>query len=164
GAAHRGHGGEVAAEGPAEDPGAREVHLRVPRPGRLQAGHLVGERNVDQVALDGSLPGPAAPWGAAAVEGEDDEAVVGDPLVEQVRSPGIAADGLDMGTGVDAHQHRVPAASLEGPWTEDRGVERQRAELGQLEPGEERRALGDGAQPPGLAAVPAAHAPAALAG
>src|SRR5437667_371532 len=84
----RGEGGEVAAERPAVHADALEVELGQLRGERVEGGDLVVEDRAGEVAADGALEGAAAVRGAAAVDGDDQVAVVGEPLAQQQRLHG----------------------------------------------------------------------------
>ena len=60
----------------------------------------IAEWKFNQIPLQGSLPTPASRRRAAPVDGDDDEPVVGNPLLQQVCG-GCGDDRLCMGTAVD---------------------------------------------------------------
>ena len=53
----------------------------------VERGHLVGELDGAEVAVGGLLEVAAAAAGAAAVDVEDGEAVLGEELVEELAAP-----------------------------------------------------------------------------
>ncbi len=48
----------------------------------LKAGDLILQRDIDQVAFDGAFPLASPPRRPTAVERNDDEALIGEPLLQ----------------------------------------------------------------------------------
>ena len=97
-----GQRGEVAAERPAGDADAAEVQVGVDRAERLQGGHLVVEHPLGEVLAHLELAGRSAARRAGAVDDDDREALVGQPLVGGERPGGMDDTGV-MRAAVGGH-------------------------------------------------------------
>ncbi len=143
GSLHHRHGGEVAAERPAVDPDPVEVELLVPLAQRLQATHLIGERQGDQVVLDGAMPVATAIRGASPVNRHHDVAVIGKPLGQPVAAR-IAADHDRGRAAVHVEDHRVARPDDKVARPDDHRVETGLAVRPCEFDGGDRLVLGDG--------------------
>src|SRR5690606_28567417 len=101
-------GGGVAATGVAPDAGAVEVDPGVAFGQLLHAGDLVGQRVVTDVADVGVVEGLGAPGRAHAVDGDRDEAQLGQRLVVAVRGEeAAAAHRARLRAGIDVVDDRI---------------------------------------------------------
>ena len=105
GAAQDGERGEVAAEAPAADRHPRQVEARVLLRQRQQPIDLVFEDRSGHVAVDAALPRRAASRGAPAIDDDDREALVREPLRGEVRAACLHHP-LGVGPSVGVEQHR----------------------------------------------------------
>ncbi len=85
GSQQHGQGGEVPAEAPAADGDSVEVEASELGGCLLERVDLVLQRGCRQVLVDRPLPLGAAPRGPPAIDDDDGEAVVGEPLRNEVR-------------------------------------------------------------------------------
>ncbi len=91
-----GHGvqGEAAAPAPAPPADALGIELRVAGEGLIERGDLVGELDGAEGAVGGLLEVAATATGAAIVDVEDGEAVLGEQFIEKAAvAPGVADAG-----------------------------------------------------------------------
>jgi hypothetical protein len=96
---------EVSAEGPSTDPDLLQVEESEPGRGGVEGVDLVLQHRAGEIAVDGVLPGDAAPRRAPAIRDEDREPLIGEPLGLEERSMHLD-HAREVGTPVGVEEHR----------------------------------------------------------
>ena len=115
GTTQHGERSHVAAERPAEDADPLGVDLGEALAGEAQRLDLILKRDVAEVAADRPLPGAAAEGRTTTIGQKDDEAVIRQPLVEEIAAGhrhdvGVVRPAVD----VDEDGVRRPRTKLRG--------------------------------------------------
>ena len=121
-----------------------EVEVGVTAAERLQRGHLVVEHALGEVLAHLELEGRSASRGAGAVDDDDGEALVGQPLVGGERPGGMDDAGV-VRAAVGSHDDGQPPRAGDVP----RGPQDGAGELPVGDPDEGDHRLDDRESPPG---------------
>ncbi len=140
-AAQHGQRGQVAAERPAADPHPGQVEVRHLLRQRLQPLDLVVQGDRRQLVAHRAVPLRPTTAGPAAVDLDDSEAAVGDPLRQQPRLRLVQHLAV-VRAAVGVHQHRQRGAGHVVPRQHEADREVVRADPEELRRRRQRRLLG----------------------
>ena len=122
-AAQHGQRREVAPEGPPADAHAGQVEVGPAGRERVQRVDLVVQHRPGEIAAHRTLERRAASRGAPAVDDDDGEALLGEPLAGQVRAA-RGDDALGVRAAVGVHEHRQRRPRLVPRREQQRGAQR----------------------------------------
>ena len=141
-AAQHGQRGEVAPERPPADAHAGQVELGTVGRERVQGVDLVVQHRPGEIAPHRALERRAASRRAPAVDDDDGEALLGEPLAGQVRAAG-GDDALGVRAAVGVHEHRQRCPRLVPRRQQQRGAQRPLPGAVQGDPGRQPGRLGE---------------------